>query len=242
MGKKSEQITNITVAYNVSDLVSDIRVLLDLNEVDTQLVTAGDGDTLSIDALIESKLVEAARAIMSIAPVHLLPTASLASSTITWESGRTSNIGGSIPLPASFMRLVAFKMSDWERPVHQAIGVASPIYEQQHSRYGGIRGNKERPVVAIVPANGALNLEFYSCASTSATIETALYCAYPYIKTEVVNNVTTVTITLPSKLLPEIEQYAGGLVCRSLGDEQKAAALLQLGGGRAASETEEETE
>lgn len=239
MGKKSDQITNVTVVYNVSDLVSDIRVLLDLNEVDTQLVAAGDGDTLSIDALIESKLVEAARAIMSIAPVHLLPTTSMASATITWETGRTSNIGGSIPLPAAFMRLVAFKMSDWERPVHQAIGVASPIYEQQHSRYGGIRGNKERPVVAIVPSNGALNLEFYSCATTSATIETALYCAYPYID----NSGTTATITLPSKLLPEIEQYAGGLVCRSLGDEQKAAALLQLGGGRAAaSETEEETE
>lgn len=216
MRKSGEKISNAVVTYQVSDLVRDIRVLLDYNEEDEQLVQYGDGDSLSISTLIESKIAEAARQVYLSAPLSLLPPTQLTGS-ITWE--QRAHPGGRIVLPADFMKLLSFRMSDWEQTVHEAIGVDDALYEQQGSRFAGVRGNPQRPVCAIVPDGGGLALEFYACQNAEATISTALYAAYPGMENGL--------IALAPKLLDDIERVAGGLVCRSLGDENGAMARLK---------------
>lgn len=88
---------------------------------------------------------------------------------------------GQILLPADFLRLVAFRMSDWDCAVATAIQPASAAYMRQQSPHPGVRGNPRRPVCAIVPSARGPVLEFYSCASTSATITQALYVPQPSI-------------------------------------------------------------
>ena len=56
------------VEYAVSDLVKEVKVLLDRNQESAGLLAPSDSDTLSQAELIESKIVDAARIILSDAP------------------------------------------------------------------------------------------------------------------------------------------------------------------------------
>ena len=53
------------VEYAVSDLVKEVKVLLDRNQESAGLLAPSDSDTLSQAELIESKIVDAARIILS---------------------------------------------------------------------------------------------------------------------------------------------------------------------------------
>lgn len=47
--------------YEVSELKREIRIALDQNMTSSQLLATGDIDTLSLEEIIESKIVDAAR-------------------------------------------------------------------------------------------------------------------------------------------------------------------------------------
>ena len=88
---------------------------------------------------------------------------------------------GFIILPDDFMRLISFRMSDWERTVHEAISESDPQYALQSSRFKGICGNPEKPVVAIVRRSEGKVLEFYSCKTDEASVSQATYLPIPKI-------------------------------------------------------------
>ena len=52
--------------YSVSELKKDIRIVLDQNMTSEQLFESGDIDTLSLEEIIESKIVDAARLVETI--------------------------------------------------------------------------------------------------------------------------------------------------------------------------------
>ena len=58
--------------YAVSDLVKEVKVLLDRNQESSGLLTPDDTDTLSQAELIKSKIVDAASIILSDAPVDMV--------------------------------------------------------------------------------------------------------------------------------------------------------------------------
>ena len=60
------------VEYAVSDLVKEVKVLLDRNQESAGLLAPSDSDTLSQAELIESKIVDAARIILSDAPEDMV--------------------------------------------------------------------------------------------------------------------------------------------------------------------------
>ena len=66
-------------------------------------------------------------------------------------------------LPSDFMRLVAFRMSDWKRTIFDPIKETDPEYGKQSSKWKGICGSPEKPVVAIVHRSEGKVLEFFSC-------------------------------------------------------------------------------
>lgn len=206
--------------YSVTDLVSQVRVALDLNCVDNQLITANDRDTLLIDRLIESKLPHAARIVETDAPAHLLDSGRAFGDTIGWPG----DIGvgyGVIHLPDDFMRLVCFQMSDWSRPVTEAITEESPLYDLQRSSIAGLHGSPENPVVAITKQPVGLVLEFYSCtAGTSVTLRRARYIPVPRIVSGGIN--------LCEKLKDAIVHYCAHLVAASTGHFEQSAALLKI--------------
>lgn len=160
------------------EMARAVRVAIDMNKGDEPLIMEGDTDTLTLDEIIMSKLADAVRMVVSEAPRHLL------------ESGHDFgdcdlHIGddgkGFVILPRDFMRLLCFRMSDWTRPVYEAITESDELYGRQSSKWKGVCGSASRPVCAVVRRSEGLVLEFYSSRSRLATVVQATYLPYPIV-------------------------------------------------------------
>lgn len=163
--------------YKLQRIARDVRVAIDENKTSEQLIADEDIDTLSLEDIVRSKIVEAVRRVVTEAPTHLLDGGEPFGDAIFWRS----QCSGWTLLPEDFMRLVIFKMSDWERPVYEPITAADPQYQLQFSRYKGLRGNPQKPVVAIVSRAEGRALELFSCKSQNATVEQAVYIPLPKV-------------------------------------------------------------
>lgn len=206
--------------YNVDDLTKEIRIAIDMNRVPDQLISEEDIDTLRIEEIILSKIEPAARIVESTAPRYLLDSGRAFGGEIGWRDS-IGNGSGVIHLPDDFMRLVAFRMSDWERTVVEAIDEASPEYAKQSSRYSGIRGNPQKPVVAITLQPIGHVLEFYSCKmGDGVSLTRARYIPIPKIA-------SNKGIDLCEKLKPAIVYYAAYLTAMEIGDMNIAKGLLE---------------
>ncbi len=166
------------MVVQAADMARAVRVAIDMNRGDEPLLMEGDSDTLTLDETIHAKLADAVRMVEMEAPAIML------------ESGHDFGgegvfIGkdgkGFVVLPDDFMRLVAFRMSDWHRTVHDAIDENSPEYAMQSSRWKGICGNPEKPVCAIVRRPEGKVLEFYSSRDDTAEVTQASYVPRPRI-------------------------------------------------------------
>lgn len=148
--------------YLVSDIIEEAKVAIDENVNSEALALLGDTDTLTLDEIIRSKVEDAARLVESRAAHHLLDAGKAFGDSIDWES-EPGYGAGRIHLPDDFCRLISFQMSDWSRAVVEPITEEDPRYLLQSSRYVGVRGNPERPVVTITQQPIGLVLEFFSC-------------------------------------------------------------------------------
>ena len=204
--------------YNVSDIVQEAKVALDENVDSTKLTGLGDIDTLTKEEIIGSKVVAAATVIESQAPFYLLDSGKAFGESIGWH-GQPGYGSGYIHLPDDFLRLVTFQMSDWDYAVNVAITETDPAYQLQRSRFAGVRGNPQKPVVAITMQPIGLVLEFYSCyTGDNAFIKRARYIPVPRVRGG--------KIELCEKLKPAIVYYTAYLSALTLGDGDAAAAML----------------
>lgn len=163
--------------YRTERIKADVRRAMDENMADSELIGEGDRETLELDALILSKIEEAARRVELEAPAHLLEEGHKFGEDVFIDGeGR-----GWTFLPDDFMRLISFRMSDWECTLYGTITPEDPLYEKQSSRYRGVRGNPQKPVCAIVNRPEGKALEFYSCRDREAHAERATYLPYPKI-------------------------------------------------------------
>ena len=197
--------------YNLEDIKEAVRVVLDENQASDNIME--DCDTLSLDELILSKIGEAARDVLLTAPVHMLDPGNNFADAIAWEGECGKGAGWTI-LPDDFLRLIAFKMSDWERPVYAAILPADAEYALQKSRFAGLRGSRQRPVCAIVTRPQGLVLEFYSCAGgADVNVEMAIYQPMPRIEEEGIN--------IPEKCYRSVVYKVAGLTAISVGRDSQ---------------------
>ena len=155
-----------------------VRVAIDMNRGDEPLIMEGDTDTLTLDEIIYAKLADAVRMVEMEAPLFMLESGHDFGEQDIYinKTGK-----GFIILPDDFMRLIAFRMSDWTRTVYEAISESDPQYALQSSRFKGICGNPEKPVVAIVRRAEGKVLEFYSCKTEEASVAQATYLPIPKI-------------------------------------------------------------
>lgn len=163
--------------YQVDKILKDVRICIDENTTSESLLSIGDADTLALDEIIRSKILESVRYVHNIAPNYLLENGHNFGDAVYWGDLES----GWCLLPLDFQRLVVFEMDDWERAVYTAISTEDPEYEKQRSRIKAIRGTAQRPVCAIALHPEGRVLEFYSCKSTDATVKRAIYIPYPYI-------------------------------------------------------------
>ena len=163
--------------YQLDKILQDVRICIDQNMMSDALLESGDIDTLSLDEIIKSKILEAVQRVHMSAPNYLLESGHNFGDAVYWRELES----GWVLLPPDFMRLVVFEMDDWERAVYQAISTDDEEYEKQRSRVKGIRGTSQRPVCAIAIRPEGRVLEFYSCKSTDAKVSRAIYIPYPKV-------------------------------------------------------------
>lgn len=205
------------MVYRLEEIERDVRTAIDENRTSEQLITDGDVETLSLNDIIRSKIEEAVRRVETTAPVHYLEEGHVFGDAIYWES----NGSGWILLPDDFMRLVAFRMSDWERTCYMAISADDPTYDLQSSRYKGIRGNVQKPVCAIVNRAEGKALEFYSCDSEEAYVKRASYIPYPSIDEDD-------GIDISERCYTAVVYTTAALVLTAYGASEQAAAMSAL--------------
>ncbi len=203
--------------YHLDEIAKDVRIALDQNTTSDVLKEIGDVDTLALNDIIKSKVVEAVKRIHSSAPPYLLDGGHNFGEEVYWKKGES----GCVLLPEDFMRFVVFQMSDWERAVFYPISVDDPEYEKQSSRFKGIRGTTQRPVCAISIRPEGRVLEFYSCKSEDATVSRAVYLPYPQID-------KYGAIEICQRCYDAVVYTIAALVLTTFGDVEKSSALNEL--------------
>lgn len=203
--------------YSLGKITEDVRRAIDQNSREGLLIAEEDEGTLDLADMIASKVVEGVRRIEIAAPAYLLEEGHSFGDAICWDDRGS----GRIELPDDFMRLIIFKMSDWERPVFEVLSPTDPRYMLQSSRSKGIRGNVQKPVVAIVNMPWGKALEFYSCKSKSATVERATYIPYPEMD-------DTGGVDISKRLYDAVVYQIAALVLISYGQSEQAANLQAL--------------
>lgn len=146
------------VEYAVSDLVKEVKVLLDRNQESAGLLAPSDSDTLSQAELIESKIVDAARIILSDAPEDMVE-GTLCTNEVTWTDSNGYYVGKMV-LPTDMLRILSVKAEDWNRPA-TIISESDDAYKYQNCKFG-VRGNPERPIAAIVHTANGKSIELYT--------------------------------------------------------------------------------
>lgn len=203
--------------YKLTEIARDVRIAIDQNMTSEQLIATEDIETLSLEDIIRSKIVEAVRRVETAAPVHFLEEGHDFGDAVYWGDLES----GWVLLPDDFMRLIAFRMSDWERTVYAAISVDDPLYAKQSSRYKGIRGNVQKPVCAVVNRAEGKALEFYSCNSEDAYVCRATYLPYPHIDEDD-------GIDISEKCYTAVIYTVAALVLTTYGEADKASAMTDL--------------
>ena len=203
--------------YQITEVMRDVRVCLDQNMTSEQLLATEDIETLSLEDIIRSKIVEAVRRVETTAPIHFLEEGHNFGDAVFWGDLES----GWVLLPDDFMRLIAFRMNDWERTVYAAISADDPTYAKQSSRFKGIRGNPQKPVCAIVNRPEGKVLEFYSCKDTNAFVATGLYLPYPVID-------DSDGIDICQRCYTAVIYTIAALVLTTYGEADKANLLMNL--------------
>lgn len=205
------------MVFKIPDIMRDVRTAMDENMTSDALTAIGDIDTLSLDDIIRSKVAEASRRVELSAPQYLLEEGHTFGDAVYWGDHNS----GWVLLPDDFMRLISFRMSDWEKTLYTAISADAPLYARQSSRYKGIRGNTQKPVCAIVNRPEGKALEFYSCKSQDAYVAQGTYLPYPAID-------AYDGIDLCERCYTSIVYMTASLVSSTFGDTNKASSFLSL--------------
>lgn len=205
------------MVYNINDVMRDVRVCLDQNMTSEQLLQTDDIDTLALDDIVRSKILEAVVRVHTNAPTYILEQGHNFGDAVYWGDLES----GWVLLPDDFMRLIVFEMSDWEKAVFTAISTTDPEYELQRQRIKALRGTAQKPVCVITVRPEGKALEFYSCKTKDAYVKRAQYLPYPKIDKDE-------GIDICERCYTGVVYAAASLVLLTLGESEKSSALSEI--------------
>lgn len=205
------------MVYRIHTIMRDVRVCLDQNMTSEQLLHTDDVDTLALDDIVRSKILEAVVRVHTDAPTYLLEEGHNFGDAVYWGDLES----GWVLLPQDFMRLIVFEMSDWERAVFTAISTTDPEYEHQRQRIKALRGTAQRPVCVIANRPEGKVLEFYSCKSEEAYVSRGQYLPYPKID-------QSGGIDISQRCYTAVVYMTAALVLETLGAHDRAGVMTEL--------------
>lgn len=151
------------------ELINQVKTKVDeLSPPDGEIVSFNLTRDKPIDTFADNLLDECAREVLMKAPAFRLPATSGTVSAVQSPGGTA----GAVPVPADFLRLLEFKMKEWERPVCAAYEAGSDMAQRQHNPF--TRGGCCKPVCVLAHRHGSLYLEYYSVRNDH-TVEHFLY-------------------------------------------------------------------
>lgn len=218
----------LSKTYKTTKIISDVKILLDERELGEYLFE--DVYHQNLEALIQNSIVDAVQRVHMNAPFHLLDTQHAFgedccqevvgeevdhSKLIYWEKDKEENPYGHVLLPDDFMRLIVFKMSDWNKPVYQLLPPTDPLYSRQFCPFAGVSGNVNNPLCFLVEYPEGRSLQFFRCNDNTATIEMALYVSIPKIDDEG-------GISISELCYQSVLYTICSLVCTSIGAHERA--------------------
>ncbi len=163
------------------ELINRVRRKIDeVSAADTPVQSVTIVDENAVDTIIDSLLDESAREVLLKAPVQRL---TISSSTPSAVKNANDTTTGTIQVPEDFLRLVSFKMGDWQRSVTSLAVKGDAISMRQSNKY--IRGGIAKPVGVIAKNNQGIVIEYYSTLQENHTVTEFLY-----IKEDVAENIT----------------------------------------------------
>ncbi len=157
-------------------LVRDVRLTLDRNRNNADLLTV-DLNTQMLDEAIARNIIDGVVIVLKQVDWTQLEMGATFQGDIHWMDQGS----GYVVLPSDFIRLLAFKMSDWNYAVNIMDYETSSLYKRMHSPYKSLRGVAEHPLVFEVWHDEGKTLAFYSCNSEDAQIVRAEYVPLPCI-------------------------------------------------------------
>lgn len=163
------------MVYNRETMIGDVRRMMNENWRNEPIAGMDDCRQLRLDDLITMLMPEAAKDALLQAPMTDLEQGHTFGDAVHW--GHHCN--GWVLLPDDFLRLVCFKMSDWDVAVYHAVYADDPLYYLQYSPFESLRGCPQKPVCALVNRPEGQALEFFSCADRDAWVERAQYVPLP---------------------------------------------------------------
>lgn len=203
--------------YQLDKIKEDVRIAIDQNMASATLVGISDIDTLSLNEIVRSKVVEGVKRIHAEAPSYLLDGGFNFGDAIYWMDKGS----GYILLPEDFMRFVVFQMSDWVRPVFTVLNTDDAEYHKQQSKFKGVRGTYQRPVCFISIRPEGRVLEFYSSKDETAQVSKGVYLPYPYID-------ENDGIYICSRCYDAVVYMVAASTVTALGDVEKGNVLSEL--------------
>lgn len=138
------------------ELINMVKTKVDeLSPLDDIIVGVSSINDKPIDSFADSLLDESAKELMMNVPLWRLGGTSLFLEVIPNKDG-----SGYVYLPEDFLRLIAFKMKEWERPVTDVVEEGSPLGKMQSNKY--LRGGICKPICVIGHLSGFRILKYYS--------------------------------------------------------------------------------
>ena len=225
------------VSYSMEQVVRDVRICLDENDVQNSIL-ADDSNTLQLDDIIKSKIGDAIDGIMATAPMELLGAGEdMPVTDIKWEGDNSADDGElrmcAVAKPDDYLRLVGAKMPDWDYAIADTIAMNSDEYKLQKSRYAGLRGNPQRPVVAEVVSKDGNYLELYSSRSREVDF-------IKYIPRQADKSDSAGVELYTSALYRALVYQIAGLTCVTMKDSEHAQTLFGIAEGLLAASVENE--
>ncbi len=219
----------------LTDFTARVRLVLDMDNSEA-LTASGDTDAATLDAIIESNVIPAAKEIVSVAPARMLAagakTAGAKTAGAKTAGAKTEDITvtmteshgvyvGTADMPKDFFRLLHVRMTSWDRPA-AIISDSDAEYALQSSPWQGLRGNPHAPVAALVKdasVTSGYRLELYASGSKTDTLDSIGYVPTPEMGTDG-------ELTIPGRVLDAAVYACASLTAETFGNASLAARLM----------------